>query len=146
LQRGRIAEARLACFDRLTKQTTDADGRTRKTPPKLETTTLPSVRKDAVETDANPAESASESGNVAESDFGFSKTGTVRGVIVGLEQAPRGQYLITLDNGQVWRETEASRRSRYEEGDAVTIKKGMFASYRLRVDATGYTQAVRRVE
>jgi hypothetical protein len=42
--------------------------------------------------------------------------------------------LVTLDNGQVWRNEDSRRTSYLREGASVTIRKGSFGSYRLTVD------------
>lgn len=42
-----------------------------------------------------------------------------------------GHRIFTLDNGQVWIEESARQGLRLTVGDAVTIKSGLFGSYRL---------------
>ena len=42
--------------------------------------------------------------------------------------------IVTLDNGQVWRNEDPRRSGFLKEGAAVTIRKGSFGSYRLTLD------------
>lgn len=42
--------------------------------------------------------------------------------------------LVTLDNGQVWRNEDPRRSGYLTEGASVTIRKGSFGSYRLTLD------------
>lgn len=71
----------------------------------------------------------------------------ISGVIAGIQRLPHGQYQITMEDGQVWRETEKHVQSRiaYAIGDRVTIEKALLGSYRLRVVASKYTSKVKRV-
>lgn len=50
------------------------------------------------------------------------------------ETAP-GIYAVVLDNGQTWRHEDEAQGSFLRAGDAVTIRKGSFGSYRLTRDA-----------
>jgi hypothetical protein len=52
-----------------------------------------------------------------------------------LRQAGTSNYLVTLDNGQVWRHEDAHLGSYLRVGDAITIKSGTMGSYRLTRDA-----------
>lgn len=63
--------------------------------------------------------------------------------VVALSARPRGERIVTLDNGQVW----VQKTPQYlpiEAGDQVTILKGALRSYRLV--AGGRSTAVIRVE
>ena len=48
--------------------------------------------------------------------------------IAGLRQGSRGEYIFTLDNGQVWLEQEWRPGERFSVGEAVQIKHGAFSS------------------
>lgn len=54
-------------------------------------------------------------------------------------------YVVTLDNGQVWRQTEARTLPPVRIGDTVTIRKGMIGGYRMTFERQKRTVAVRRV-
>jgi hypothetical protein len=46
-----------------------------------------------------------------------------------------GIYLLTLDNGNVWRHEEGSMAEYLKIGEAVTIRPGTLGSYRLTLDS-----------
>ena len=52
----------------------------------------------------------------------------------------RGNYVILLDNGQMWRSTAAKNyRGSIRPGWKVEIKEGKFAGYRLTIEGkTGF--------
>jgi len=54
-------------------------------------------------------------------------------------------YVVTLDNGQVWRQTEARSLPPVRIGDTVTIRKGMIGGYRMTFERQQRTVAVKRV-
>lgn len=54
-------------------------------------------------------------------------------------------YVVTLDNGQVWRQTEARTLPPVRVGDTVTIRKGLMGGYRMTFHRQQRTIAVKRV-
>lgn len=58
---------------------------------------------------------------------------------------PHGEFLVTLDNNQVWVQKRAESKVRPQVGDSVTIKPGTFGSFHL-VTASGRSTQVSRVE
>ena len=56
------------------------------------------------------------------------------GKIVGLRQAPRGEWIFTLDNQQVWIEAEAKASIQFAVGEAVHIEHGAMSSLWLAAD------------
>jgi hypothetical protein len=50
--------------------------------------------------------------------------------------------IITLDNGQVWRQLEATDYFPMTPGDTVLIKKGALGSYKLIVVKEGWTRGI----
>jgi hypothetical protein len=58
---------------------------------------------------------------------------------------PRGQYRITLEDGQVWEETQHTGGSPPEAGDSVIIKRGMLGSYFLS-RSVGLALRVKRID
>jgi hypothetical protein len=58
---------------------------------------------------------------------------------------PKGSYRITLDDGQVWEETQHTGGLAPEVGETVTIKRGMLGSYFLS-RSSGLALRVRRVD
>jgi hypothetical protein len=70
------------------------------------------------------------------SNFSFSA------VVSGLER--RGdRFVATLDNGQVWSQTETNTRIDIRVGDTVTIRRGALGSYLLS-DGGGLATRVKR--
>lgn len=64
--------------------------------------------------------------------------------ITGLRAVRPQQYAITLANGQVWRQVEASDIALFlHVGDDVRIEKGTLGSYRLSTSSTGAKNWVR---
>jgi hypothetical protein len=51
--------------------------------------------------------------------------------IAAVAYKPRGEAIVTLDNGQVWEEAEASSHLDLHPGDEVTIRKGMLGAFYL---------------
>ena len=58
---------------------------------------------------------------------------------------PRGNYRITLEDGQVWEETQHTGGLPPEPGESVTIKRGMLGSYFLS-RSSGLALRVKRVD
>ncbi len=56
--------------------------------------------------------------------------------IVELAQKIRGQWILTLDNGQVWTEVESGRKH-YHVGQTVNIKPGFMNSHTLTIESIG---------
>jgi hypothetical protein len=56
------------------------------------------------------------------------------GKIVGLRQAPRGEWIFTLDNQQVWIQAEAKASIQFAVGEAVHIEHGAMSSLWLAAD------------
>ncbi len=54
--------------------------------------------------------------------------------IAALIEAPRGGYIFTLDNGQIWIQAELRSNIRFEVGDAVQIEHGAMSSLWLAAD------------
>ena len=59
---------------------------------------------------------------------------TLSGKIVGLRQAPRGEYIFTLDDQQVWIQAEAKPNIVFAVGEAVRIEHGAMSSLWLVAD------------
>lgn len=59
-------------------------------------------------------------------------------------EKPRGELIVTLDNGQVWEQVEAKTGFRLRSGDSVTITPGALRSFWLQGESGRQTR-VRRV-
>jgi hypothetical protein len=69
----------------------------------------------------------------------------VVGRVKSVVTKPRGQYRITLEDGQVWEETQRTGGSPPEVGDTVTIRRGMLGSYFLS-HSVGLALRVKRID
>jgi hypothetical protein len=53
--------------------------------------------------------------------------------VASIDKRPRGELVVTLDNGQVWAQKEVGAYYPIKVGDAATILAGTLGSYRLVV-------------
>ena len=142
--------ARLVCFDREVAKYTQPAARVAPTPsaPALAAPAAPAVA-------ATPPPSASPKHD----DFGSNPIverkrdegkpvedrapTEMRAVVSKLSTKPYGEYVLTLDNGQVWEQLEHSETFLIKAGDGIVIKKAKLGSFLLTVDS-GATTRVRR--
>lgn len=66
--------------------------------------------------------------------------------IAAVRKLSRGNFQLTLDNGQKWREIEYDKYARYAVGDIVEVRRGRLGTYDLFSRKTGHRNKVRRVE
>jgi len=52
----------------------------------------------------------------------------IRATTIKVNKAPYGQLIITIDNGQIWRQTDSSR-FKLRKDDVVIIKRGALGSF-----------------
>lgn len=142
--------ARLECFDRVARQAL--------TPVDAEPATEGPPAPQAAPTEAS-AETRIETGDDDQAGIErFGKDGSaaatrraaedvpdeISATITRIEEAPRGQRTVYLDNGQVWRESSRNRKLALAVGDPVRIKSGLFGAYKLLgPDGKRYTRASR---
>lgn len=65
------------------------------------------------------------------------------GKIIALRQGPRGEWIFTLDNQQVWDQAEAEPSKRFGIGEAVHIELGAMGSWWLAADKGRKTRVKR---
>jgi hypothetical protein len=65
--------------------------------------------------------------------------------VASLQRKPTGEFVVHMENGQVWEQTELNSRARLRPGSAVRIKRGAFGSY-LLVTPDGIGTSVRRLD
>jgi phospholipase A1 len=65
--------------------------------------------------------------------------------IAGIVTQPRGEHVLTLDNGQVWEQKESDWHLGFNVGDEVIIKRGAFKSYRLQLKGNNRATPVTRI-
>lgn len=69
---------------------------------------------------------------------------SLTGTVTAVSRRPRGELMITLDNGQVWAEKTPQPYFPVKIGDAVTINAGALGSYRMVV--SGRSAQVTRLQ
>ena len=93
-----------------------------------------------------PANGASNSGSVTDDrrSSGAKKVFNFSAAVTTVDRRRDGLFVITLDNDQVWAQTELNSRADVRIGDVVTIRKGALGSYMLSTRA-GIGTRVRRM-
>ena len=69
---------------------------------------------------------------------------SVTSPISALERLRDGYFVVTLVNGQVWRQSELNSRADVQVGDAITVRRAALGSY-LLVTKAGIGTRVKRV-
>jgi hypothetical protein len=89
--------------------------------------------------------SSAESADALRETYGVEEApDQIRAEVTAAERRPDRTFEISLANGQVWRQTEATSFS-VKAGDKVRIKAGMMGAYYLRREGDGRTIRVKRV-
>lgn len=152
---------RLACYDRIFR----APAVTAPAGTGAASTAVGSASATRVATAAEPgvapaAAAAGPSASTPQDDFGLTEAAkqarlpeesrkelpeSVSGKVAKLARRPAGEFIVTLENGQVWTQLQVDPRARIAVGDTVTIKKAALGSY-LLVTASRYATRVRRVK
>ena len=70
---------------------------------------------------------------------------TITSVIASLSHTPDGRFIATLENGQVWLQSERDSLADAKVGDKVTLRRMLFGNYTF-VTRTGYTLRVKQVK
>lgn len=71
------------------------------------------------------------------------KEAILPGKIISLGQGRRGEYIFTLDNGQVWMQAEVEPNKKFAVGDVVHIERGAMSSLWLAADKARKTRVKR---
>jgi hypothetical protein len=135
------ADARLECFDTLTRTLGGARPDARDGPAAAAPASSASV----------PAASAPEPVNVdafgAELISGRDSAAPdeIQSHLIGEFTGWRGNTEFRLENGQVWRQAEADRLAFQADAPLVTIRRGAFNTYRLSVEGVNRAVRVRRI-
>ena len=69
----------------------------------------------------------------------------IEATVVGIRHLSSGERVVTLDNGQVWLQTEITVRGHLAEGDQVVIRRAALGSFQL-VTPGRVALRVRRIE
>lgn len=65
--------------------------------------------------------------------------------VTAVRQRPGGEQVLTLENGQVWQQTERRRDPVFSAGDTVVIKRGLLGSFLLTLQKGSPTTRVKRI-
>jgi FtsZ-interacting cell division protein YlmF len=69
----------------------------------------------------------------------------IQATIISIKKAPHGELIITLDNGQVWRQTD-SIRIKLRKGDSVNIERRAMGSFFIGTANANKTMRAKRVK
>lgn len=69
----------------------------------------------------------------------------VRARVVGAVRRSRGEYELTLDNGQVWVQGEGKKELTFRAGDEVLIRRATLGSYRVQHVGRNTSTTVKRI-
>ena len=100
------------------------------------------VGDDSVPVVATPAASSEE---VSEKSALYARDEDIEATIVEVTTNALKIDYVSLDNGQVWRETEDSR-ARFKVGQKVGIQEGIFGSHNLTIEGSSKIVKVTRVK
>lgn len=129
---------RLACYDGLTKAISPE---ARAVADKRDTTRTAQVAEAAAEAEKARLAAATKAEAAKRDSFGRATAGEDR-----IDELPvkisemmldkGGRAVFLLDNGQMWRQTEAYPLPPIKDGTAATLKRGALGSYRIKVEGT----------
>ena len=71
---------------------------------------------------------------------------TLSGTVASITESPRGDRIVSLDNGMVWRENDKRSNLRLNEGDIVVIERGVLGAFYLGKEGQNSRMSVRRVK
>lgn len=128
------AAARLACFDREVAPL-KVGSRGSKTVSTPATAPVQAPVSTAAPAAARPVLGEEQLRRSSEETAAKDAAETQQARITELRQLGADVYLVSLDNGQVWRHDNAALGAYLRVGDAVTISKGKLGTYRLVRDA-----------
>jgi len=147
---------RLACYDHLfAHRTEQSQSRPTPTAPATAPATAASSAAAGAAAASKPAANVPVA-STAHDDFGLDgrpppgqkeKKGPdeMQARIAEVVTEARGEYLLTLDNGQVWQQKEADWHLAFNVGDEVIIKRGTLKSYRLQLKGNNRATPVTRI-
>lgn len=69
---------------------------------------------------------------------------SVSSTVAGALRDGLGAWLVTLENGQVWRQTDSMRLRRIRRGDEATVRRGALGGYFLKIGSQAAVRADRQ--
>jgi hypothetical protein len=139
---------RLSCYDRaaatLDKSAAPSAPSARAAPA---TVNAPKAPANVVAPASAPASSAAAEFGVSEGPLAAKRQATglkqITAVVTSVSVRPRGELLMTLDNGQVWQQNQAVEYFPLNVGDTVKISSAALGSYLLLTPAKRTTKVTR---
>ncbi len=137
---------RLACFDReagtLPETSEKISVEAEPAPAVIAETAPPPVAESELTDDFGMTPELARSKRAGEEEVELRE---ISATVVRVSKRPRGELVVTLDNGQTWTEKNAEYGLRVKVGDTIVIKKGRVGGYRL-VGRGNRASQVRRIE
>ncbi|MCW8127903.1 hypothetical protein [Microbulbifer halophilus] len=88
----------------------------------------------------------------AEEDFGREQKriaeeapDSIKATVDRIREAAYGKLVITLDNGQVWRQNDSTRVN-WNEGDTVMVERALFGSFMMKKEGGARSMRVKRLK
>ena len=137
---------RLACFDREAGAPSEAgekiSAETEPAPVVVADTASPPVAENASTDDFGMTPELARSKRTGDEEAELRE---ISATVLKVSKRPRGELVVTLDNGQTWTEKNAEYGFRVKVGDTIVIKKGKVGGYRM-VGRGRRASQVRRIE
>jgi hypothetical protein len=141
---------RLSCYDLLAAQPAPAIARPAVPQPGSQTIaptvpavpTVPAAVADTAKDAANSAEFGVSNGPLAVKRQ-VKSINHISAVVTNITTRPRGELIVTLDNGQVWEQIATADYFPLKAGDTVEISSGALGSYVLAAPSRRYTKVTR---
>ena len=132
---------RLACYD----AAVNVSGKVVAAPAAV-ATAAPSATRATSATPATPEDRFGYRGAITRQDEANEPPGLeeLAAKVTEIAFQPRGQFIVTLDNGQVWMQKQPETKVKPRVGETVTIKDAAFGSFML-VTSSGRSTRVSRV-
>lgn len=67
-------------------------------------------------------------------------------MVSDVTETPRGDAIVTLNNGMIWRQTDKKTNVKVDVGDSITIERGVLGSFYLGRNGQNSRMAVRRIK
>ncbi|WP_051215768.1 hypothetical protein [Ferrimonas futtsuensis] len=101
-------------------------------------------------TPTKPAAPQAASPDATDERFGLSdkrpeEPEAIEAAVSKLQQDPYGKFIVTLDNGQVWKQID-SKRFRLKKDKPITIKKASLGSFMLSQEGSSKSARVKRLQ
>lgn len=152
---------RLMCFDALTEsmhiyanaaQSVDVVASERNktvsltTAPQAPAKPVPAAPAAAASTPAEELSASDDFGLEAKRLAEESLPKTLSAMVSDVTETPRGDAIVTLNNGMIWRQTDKKTNVKVDVGDSITIERGVLGSFYLGRNGQNSRMAVRRIK